>query len=395
MISYKKDILDNGLTLIVMKDKSTPLVSVNTLFGVGSRDESPSLTGIAHLFEHLMFGGTKAVPDYDRVVTMMGGESNANTCLDFTQYYLTVPAGCLEQALQLEADRMHGLDLSQRSLQVQQSVVTEEYNYRFINQPYGDAWLLLRPLCYKVHPYRWCTIGADIRHVQEATLDDVQAFFERHYCPDNAIVAVVGNVLYEEVRRLADKLFGDLHFTGRKRSELPQEPEQKEGRSLTVHRDVPSTAIYMAYHMCGRLDDSFRCADLISDILSNGRSTRLYNELVKNRGLFTEIEAYVTGDRDPGLFLVSGRLREGVNPDEAKAAVEEELYRVAKEPLGDGELEKVLNKFESTFAFSQYKAIDCAMSLCHYEWLGKLEWVNNEPQYYRRTTEEEVRRAAA
>lgn len=397
MIDYQKHKLSNGLTVIVNEDRGTPLVTVNTLYGVGARDEDASRTGFAHLFEHLMFGGTERVPDFDAVVTEAGGENNAFTNNDITNYYITLPARNLETALWLESDRMRGIDLSQRALEVQQSVVTEEYNYRYVNRPYGDVWMLLRPLCYKVHPYRWCTIGSDIRHVQEATLEDVRTFFARYYRPDNAILSVCGNVRADDVFRLAEKWYGDIG-SGKRRAKSGKrkaEPEQREGRELRVVREVPSDALYMAYPMCSRVDDDFRAVDLVSDILSNGRSSRLYNALVKERQLFTSIDAYVTGDADPGLFVVSGQLTEGTDFAAARAAVEEQLLRLGEEPLEPRELEKVVNKFENTFFVNGYKTADRAAMLCLYEWLGHIEWVNDEPALYRAVTVEDVRRVAA
>lgn len=395
MIVYHKYTLSNGLTLIVQEVPTTPLVSVNTLYNVGARDEDPSRTGFAHLFEHLMFGGTPQVPDFDSVVSQMGGESNASTCNDFTNYYLTVPARFLETALRLESDRMRQLDFSQRSLEVQQSVVTEEYHYRYVNQPYGDKWMLLRPLCYKVHPYRWCTIGSDIRHVQEATIDDVKRFFYRYYRPNNAILAVVGNVQSDEVLRLVEKWYGDIPAGDPVVRSWAQEPEQTEARSLSVRREVPSNALVMGYVMCDRFAPDYYATDLISDILSSGQSSRLYNELVKRQGLFTELDAYITGDSDRGLFVVDGKLQEGVGFDQAQAMVEAQLQRLAEEPLEANELEKVVNRYESTFAYSQYKPLDCAMALCYYERLGHVEWINEEPLRYRQTTPDDIRRAAA
>ncbi len=397
MIDYQKHKLSNGLTVIVNEDRGTPLVTVNTLYGVGARDEDASRTGFAHLFEHLMFGGTERVPDFDAVVTEAGGENNAFTNNDITNYYITLPARNLETALWLESDRMRGIDLSQRALEVQQSVVTEEYNYRYVNRPYGDVWMLLRPLCYKVHPYRWCTIGSDIRHVQEATLEDVRTFFKRYYRPDNAILSVCGNVSADDVFRLAEKWYGDIG-SGKRKAESEKriaEPEQREARELRVERDVPSDALYMAYPMCSRVDDDFRAADLVSDILSNGRSSRLYNALVKDRQLFTEIDAYITGDADPGLFVVSGRLTSGTDFGTARRAVEDELCRLVAEPPSPHELEKVVNRFENTFFVNNYKSADRAMSLCQNEWLGHIEWVNDEPALYRTVTVEDVRRVAA
>lgn len=395
MIAFRKFILDNGLTLLVTEDNSTPLVSVNILYDVGSRDEDPRRTGFAHLFEHLMFGGTELVPDYDSIVSRSGGESNAFTNNDFTNYYVTLPAQYLETALWLESDRMRKLDFSQRSLSVQQSVVTEEYNYRYINQPYGDKWLLLRPLCYKVHPYRWCTIGSDIRHVQEATLADVEAFFYRYYRPNNAIMAVAGPVDAERVAAMVEKWFGDIPAGDPVVRCLPAEPEQTEARLLEVERDVPSDNLMMAYPTAGRANNDLRVADLVTDVLTNGQSSRMYNELVKHRGMFTEIDTCITGDTDPGLLLVDGKLRDGVGFDEARAAVEEQLRDIASGTVGEQELQKVVNKYETTFSFSQYKAMGCAMSLCYYERLGHVEWVNDEPDLYRKVTVDDVQRVAS
>ena len=395
-MDYKRYTLDNGLRVIVCEDASTPMVSTNILYGVGSRDEEETRTGFAHLFEHLMFGGTKAVPDFDAVLTEVGGESNAFTSTDTTNYYLTLPAKYLETGLWVESDRMRLLDFSERNLKVQQSVVTEEYNYRYINQPYGDVWLLLRPLCYKVHPYRWPTIGMDIRHVQEATLGDVESFFYRHYRPSNAILAVVGNVKGDEVARLADKWFGDIE-SGKRKAESgvrKAEPEQTEGRLVEVERDVPSDALYMGFVMSERVDADFRTTDIISDILSNGNSSRMYEHLVRQRGLFSELDTYVTGEADRGLFIVSGKMAQGVSLDEGRAAVWEELERIAAEPVADREIEKVCNKFENTYSVNSYKSADCAALLCMDEWLGHLEWVNDEPALYRLTTAEDVRRVA-
>lgn len=394
MITYHKHILSNGLRLLVIEDPTTPLVSVNTLYNVGARDEDPQRTGFAHLFEHLMFGGTRNVPEFDTVVNRVGGDSNAFTNNDFTNYYVTLPARFLETALWLESDRMRQLDFSPQSLKVQQSVVTEEYNYRYVNQPYGDVWMLLRPLCYKVHPYRWCTIGADIRHVQEATLSDVESFFYRFYRPNNAILAVAGPVKSADVVRLVEKWYGDIPCGDPVERRLPAEPPQTEERRCEVERDVPSDALYVGYPMCSRFDNDFRVTDLVSDILSNGTSARLYNQLVKQRSLFTEIDAYITGDCDPGLFVVSGKLHKGVAADQAFDAVDECLMQLSEQPLADAELEKVINKYEAHFVFSQYKALDCAMSLCYYEWLGHPEWVNDEPELYRRTTTDDIRRVA-
>ena len=394
MINYQQFALDNGMTVLVMDDGSTPLVSVNTLVGVGARDEDEHRTGFAHLFEHLMFGGTSRVPDYDKVVTEMGGESNAFTNNDYTNFYLTVPKQFVETALWLESDRLQGLNINAKTLAVQQSVVTEEYNYRYINQPYGDVWLLLRPLCYKKHPYRWCTIGADIRHVQEATLDDVRAFFDNYYNPANAVLSVAGNLSGVDVRKLVDKWYGDIESRPVLRKQLPEESPVEAPRQMTVYRNVPSDAIHIAYHTVGRTDNDFPSTDLISDVLSNGNSSRLYNRLVKERRMFSELDAYVTGDADPGLFVVSGKLCDGVGCDEARQAIEAELDDLVVNGVSEADLEKVKNKFESTFGYSHYKALDCAMSLSYYHWLNRGDWVNNEPCVYRAVTASDIQRVA-
>ena len=406
MLNFATHRLPNGLTLLVHEDHNTPLATVNLLYNVGARDEEPHRTGFAHLFEHLMFGGTKAVPSYDEVVDSLGGENNAFTNNDYTNYYLTFPAEHLERALWLEADRMRGLNFSQRSLEVQRQVVTEEYHQRYLGQPYGDVWLLLRPLAYREHPYRWNTIGADIRHVQEASLEEVEAFFGRYYRPDNCILAVAGNVKDSEVLELTEKHFGRVEGGGWKvelpristlhspLSTLPAEPPQREPRRLRVERPVPHSALYLAFHMPGRLDEGYYACDLLTDILANGNSSRLYLSLVKELRLFTEIQAYITGDFDPGLLVVSGKLHPGVEPERAEEALWQELEQLRQQPAPQQELLKVQNKQEATFLFSQYKAADRALGLCYYQWIGRPEWVNDEPLNYRRVTPEALQAEA-
>lgn len=395
MIQYKKEILGNGLTLITHEDASTPLATINILYKVGARDENPNLTGFAHLFEHLMFGGSPNYPDYDLVVNGFGGESNAYTNNDYTNYYLTFPANALEEALKLEADRMRTLAFSEESLRVQQNVVTEEYNQRYMNQPYGDIWLLLRPLCYQTHPYRWSTIGSTIEHVKQAQLSDVKEFFSKHYHPSNAIISIAGNILHDETVALVKKHFGSIPTGTTTIRNLPQELEPTAPRSLTVHRNVPNDSLYKAYLMCDRFSNDYYAHDILSDILSNGKSSRLNKALVIDQRLFSETNAYITGDIDAGLFVVSGKLCDGVDIHIAEQAIETELQRIATSEIDDKELQKVVNKFESTFVFSQYKAADRAASLCYYDMLGHLEWVNDEPNNYKSITTADVRRIAS
>ena len=404
MIEYQRHTLDNGLRVLLHRDGTTPLATVNLLYCVGARDESPDRTGFAHLFEHLMFGGTRQYPDYDLVVDSLGGDNNAFTNNDFTNYYLTVPAKNLRQALLLEADRMHGdwnIDNGHWNvLDVQKRVVTEEYNQRYINQPYGDVWMLLRPLCYKRHPYRWCTIGADIRHVQEASLQDVKPFFDRFYRPDNAILAIAGNIDPDEALGMVTENFGSIPRGGapalpdmQSRAYPAEEPLQA-ARRLVAERHVPNNALYKAWVMCDRWDSDFYAYDMLSDLLSNGHSSRLYRRAVQELGLFSEINAYITGDLGPGLFAVSGKLCDGVEFAQAEEVIDTELARLCSEAVPPEEVEKVANKYENTFLFSQYKANDRALSLCYYEMIGEPELVNTEPAHYRHTQAEDVMQVA-
>ena len=404
MIEYQRHTLDNGLRVLLHRDDTTPLATVNLLYCVGARDESPDRTGFAHLFEHMMFGGTRQYPDYDLVVDSLGGENNAFTNNDYTNYYLTVPSTNLRQALLLEADRMRGdwniVDGHWDVLDVQRRVVTEEYNQRYINQPYGDVWMLLRPLCYKRHPYRWCTIGADIRHVHEATLQDVKPFFDRFYRPDNAILSIAGNIDLSEALSMVEEAFGAIP-RGSNPAPLdmqsriyPTEEPQHEPRRLAIDRPVPNDALYKAWVMCDRWDADFYAYDMLSDLLSNGHSSRLYRRAVQELGLFSEINAYITGDLGPGLFAVSGKLCDGVEFAQAEEVIDTEIARLCREAVTPEEVEKVTNKYENTFLFSQYKANDRALSLGYYEMIGDPELVNEEPSHYRRTTAEDVMRVA-
>lgn len=402
MLDWRKYILNNGLTVLTHEAWDTPLATVNVLYNVGARDEAPERTGFAHLFEHLMFGGTEKVPDYDAVVSSLGGENNAFTNNDITNYYVTLPVGGLQTALNLEADRMGGLSLTQKALEVQQRVVKEEYNQRYTNRPYGDIWLLLRPLCYKVSPYRWATIGADIRHVSEATLEDVKQFHEQFYRPDNAILAVVAPLTHEEMVGMTERAFGTLLLPRKsvgqarcfaREREYPQEPSQTAARRMEVQRDVPTDAVYMAWPMCDRYDTDFQACDLISDILATGHSSRLYRGIVCE-GIVSEADASITGDAGQGMLMVSAKVREGVNPDQVVDIIRKEVRRLTEETVDAYELEKVTNRYESTFVFSQYKASDRAMGLCYYTWLGDTSLVNREPEIYHGITPDKLRQAA-
>lgn len=393
-MKYERFILENGLTVLLHEDHGTAMVCVNTLFRVGSRDEHADRTGLAHLFEHLMFGGTARIPNYDTIVEGTGGESNAFTNTDYTDYYLTLPAQELDIALELESDRMTHLNIDQRALQVQQQVVTEEYHQRYINRPYGDAWLLLRPLCYTTHPYRWPAIGSDIRHVQQVSLQDVQDFYQRFYCPANAILAIAGDIDPRHARERAEHFYRRLPAGIRNRNRYPAEPKQTQARQQTVRRDVPCDALYICYPMPARTSPLFAAYDLMSDILCNGDSSRMMQHVVREKALFSEMDTYVMGEMDDSLFAISGRLAEDITPQQGIEAIEQELQELTREPVPDKELQKVKNKAESTFAFSHYKAMDRAMSLCFYEYIGHPEWVNTLPQVYDKVSPQDIQHAA-
>lgn len=386
MIKSEKITLPNGLRVLVHVDKSTPLAAVNVLYHVGAKNENPSKTGFAHLFEHLMFGGSKNIPSYDAPLQQVGGDNNAWTNNDVTNYYLTVPAANLETGFWLESDRMLELDFSEESLDVQRKVVIEEFKQRYLNQPYGDIPLLLRPLAYKVHPYQWPTIGKEIAHIEEATLDDVKDFFYHHYAPNNAILTVSGNVDPDQVFQLAEKWFGDIPHRRINNPDIPVEPEQNEARSLKVERDVPADLFQMVFHIGGRNDADFHTTDLLSDVLSNGPSSRLYQTLVKEQQLFGEVNAYISGDHHPGLFTVTGRLLPTTTMEQAEKAIWEQLDNIRQVAVSDYELQKVKNKIESTLVFSEINFLNKAMNLAQFELLGQADDINKEVDHYRAVT---------
>jgi len=382
MINYKRFTLENGLRVLVHEDKSTPLIAMNLLYNVGSRDEDPSRTGLAHLFEHLMFGGSVNIPDFDTPLQLVGGENNAFTNNDITNYYLTVPSENIETGFWLESDRMLELDFSQKNLDTQKSVVTEEFNQRYLNQPYGDALLKIRPLAYKVHPYRWPTIGMDMDHVKNVDLEHVKAFFFSHYAPNNAILALAGNINYDLAYRLTQKWFGPIGSRSLQKRNLPAEPEQTEERILTIKKDVPSDSLYKVWHIGERLSPDFYTLDLITDLLAGGESGRLYTRLVRERKLFSEINAYMTADIDPGIIFVQGKLMKGIDINHANEAVNEVINSLLDKNGIDEEIEKVKNKFESSTVFSNTSILNKAANLCFFELLGNADLINHEAEAY-------------
>ncbi len=394
MVSFERFTLANGLKVLVHEDPTTPMAVVNILYDVGARDEHPDQTGFAHLFEHLMFGGSVNIPSYDEPLQRVGGENNAFTSNDITNYYITLPSVNLETAFWLESDRMLSLAFSEKSLEVQRNVVCEEFKQRYLNQPYGDVWLKLRPMAYKQHPYQWATIGKSLDHIENAAIDDVKAFFNRHYNPSNAIMVVGGDVKLEEVKRLSEKWFGTIPAGQKLPRLLPKEDVQADERKETVQANVPLDALYKVFHMPARTEQGYYAVDLISDILSRGNSSRLFRNLLKDKKLFSDINAYLTGSLDAGLFVVEGKPLPGISMDVAEAAIWEELDRISTELVPDAELTKVKNKMESTMVFSEMSLLDKAMNLAYFELLGDANELNLETQKYLDVNSEEIRSQA-
>jgi predicted Zn-dependent peptidase len=390
MIDYERFKLANGLTILVHRDVSTPMVVLDILYDVGARDEDPSKTGFAHLFEHLMFGGSVNIPDYDEPLQVAGGENNAYTTNDLTNYYCQLPVENIETAFWLESDRMLSLAFSEKSLDVQRKVVSEEFKEHYLNKPYGDAWHIMREMAYTTHPYRWMTIGKELKHIEEAKLSDVKAFFFKHYTPSNAIMVVAGNVEVEDVRKLAEKWFGDIPSGDRYVRDIKPEPPQIEARKKTVTRDVPLDALYKCWHMPARLEQSYYVADLIADILGGSTSSRLYQVLVKEKKLFSNIECYHYGCVDRGLLTIEGKLVKDVDIHEAEQALDEILDHLKTKKIVEKELQKVKNKTESLMAFEDMTLMNRANSLAFYEFLGDANLMNTELSKYQAVTTDDI-----
>ncbi len=378
MINYTEFTLDNGLRVLVHEDPSTLVAAVNVIYNVGSRDEDEHKTGFAHLFEHLMFGGSRHIPSYDEPLQLVGGENNAFTSPDVTNYYITLPAHNLETALWLESDRMLSLSFDPQVLEVQRSVVIEEFKQNYLNQPYGDAMMKLKALAYQTHPYRWPTIGRDISHIEQATLDDVRAFFYKYYLPNNAVLVVAGGVKTEEVKQLVSKWFGPIPSGPNYHRQLPQEPQQSTKRELHLDAPVSVDALYKVYHMPARLDSGYHTADLLSDVLERGKSSRLYTALVQEKPLFSSINAYISGSMDPGLLTIQGKVQAGVSLEEANRAVEEVVAQLKQEVVPEEELQKVKNQAESALVFGEMELLNRAMNLAYATLMGDPNIVNEE-----------------
>jgi zinc protease len=390
MIQFEKFTLANGLRVIVHQDTSTPMAVMNIMYDVGARDENPAQTGFAHLFEHLMFGGSVNIPSYDEPLQMAGGENNAYTTNDLTNYYIQLPAENLETAFWLESDRMLSLAFSEKSLETQRKVVCEEFKEHYLTKPYGDVWHKMRELAYKTHPYRWMTIGKELSHVENAVLDDVKNFFFKHYRPVNAILVVAGNVTVERVKELAEKWFAPIPSGEKYNRSLPQEAPQNEERRMEVKANVPLDAFIKTWHIYSRMDRRYYITDLLTDVLSGGGSSRLYQSLVKEKQLFSNIECYHFGSTENGLLAIEGKLVKGVKIEDAEKAVEEELDKMKNELVSETELTKVKNKTESMIAFEDMSVMNRANSLAYYEMLGDAEWMNTELEKYATVTTEDI-----
>ncbi len=394
MVAFTRNILPNGLRVLVHEDHTTPLVAANVAYNVGSRDEHPDKTGFAHLFEHLMFAGSKNAPDFDEPLQRAGGENNAFTTNDYTTFYEVLPTANLETALWLESDRMLSLNISQKALNVQRRVVVEEFKETCLNEPYGDSWHHLSELMFEVHPYRWPVIGLKPEHIEQATLDDVRSFYQQWYTPNNAVLSIAGAVKTDDVLQLAEKWFGAIPAGPALKRELPAEPSQVAARRKTITAQVPVPAVYLAFRMPARLHPDFYPVDLLSDVLAQGPSSRLYRRLLREQRLFSTIDAYVTGNTDPGLLVIEGRPAEGVSSDEALAAIWDQLEDLKREAVPARELQKIQRRFESSIVFSETSAVNKAQNLGFYELLHSAELMNQEVQTYLNVAPEALQRVA-
>ena len=382
MIAFERFTLANGLRVLFHKEPATPMAVVNVLYDVGARDESPEQTGFAHLFEHLMFGGSKHIADFDAPLQAAGGQSNAFTSNDITNYYDVLPAHNLDTALWLESDRMLSLAFTPKSLEVQRQVVIEEFKQRYLNQPYGDAWLQLRPLAYQKHPYRWATIGKNIKHIEDATMDDVRAFFKKHYHPGNAILCIVGNFELATIKEKVAHYFGNIPAQAKSPRQLTAEPPQQKFRVKTIQRKVPAGSFYFAFKMGKRLSDSYYLADLLSDHIGNEKTGILYTELQRKKRLVSEITAYITGSIDEGLFVITGKLNPKRTFEELEAAIWPVLAQIKDKKMSKSALQQLILKLRTAKAFQDQGLLNRAMNLSFFELLDAADLLNTESARY-------------
>ena len=390
MIQFEEFQLENGLQVIVHEDPNSTLVCMNVLYRVGSRNESPDRTGFAHLFEHLMFGGSKHISNFDTPLQAVGGDNNAFTSPDITNYYVTIPSHNVETAFWLESDRMLSLSFDPEVLEVQRKVVIEEFKQRYLNQPYGDLWLKLRPMAYKVHPYRWATIGKEIRHIEEATMDDVKNFFGRFYGPNNATLVLAGGITLAQAKTLTQKWFGPIPSIAMAPQVIPTEPPQNENRFQKLEAEVPSNALYKVYHMPARMDSGYYASDLLSDLLGRGKSSMLYQELVQDQQIFNSISAYIMDSADPGLLTISGKLRDGASFEAAEAGIDKIIQKLKSGKVDDTKIESVKNQAESSIAFGEVEVLNRAMGLAYSAFLGNPDLINQDLEKVRAVTKSNI-----
>ena len=394
MIKYETFTLDNGLQVVVHEDHNTPMAVLNLMYNVGSRDEDASKTGFAHLFEHLMFGGSLNIESFDEEIQVAGAENNAYTSPDVTNYYITIPSDNLETAFWAESDRMLSLSFNPEVLEVQRKVVIEEFKQVYLNKPYGDVWLKLRDLAYEKHPYKWPTIGKEISHIEQATMDDVKSFFKAHYLPNNAVLVIGGNVTVDQVKSLSKKWFEPIPAGDRPARNLPKEPKQTKKKILKTESDVPLDAFYKAYHMCDRLDANYYATDLLADVLGSDQSSRLYQTLVQEKQLMISVSAYITGSFDNGLFVISGKLKEGVSFEEVEAAIGEIIEEFKSGGMTDDELFKLRSQAETLYLYEQLELLERCMALAYGALLGDLEMANKELEEIERVTKDQILQVA-
>ena len=403
-LQFQRHILANGLRLIVHEDHSTPLASCNVVYNVGSRDENPDMTGMAHLFEHFMFTGSRNIADFDAQLQRVGAINNAYTTQDITHYYITLPAVNIEHALWLESDRMLELAFQQEKLDIQKHVVIEEFKENFLNRPYGDMWMLYNQFYFQKHPYQWLPIGKEISHIEKVTMDNMKAFFYTFYRPNNAVLTISGNVKFEEIVPLVEKWFGAIpagpvssvetrHGTSlqdTREKQFPQEDPPTQHRLFEVHRKVPADMLFKGWPTCGRLDSDFYAYDMLSDLFGSGQSSYLYKKFVMEEAVFTDISAYITGTLDPGIFIIGGRPAEGVSIEEADQKLNDFLYQLPENCISAHDLQKVKNRVESIILQNDIKIEDRSSSLAVAESFSCAEDFNDETNRYFAVTEEQI-----
>jgi len=394
MIKYDEFELANGLKVLVHEDPTTPIATLNILYDVGSKDEDKNKTGFAHLFEHFMFEGSKNILEFDDEMQKAGGDNNAFTTNDFTNYYSTLPASNIETAFWLESDRMLELDFSKESLATQISVVSEEFKETCINKPYGDMWHIINDMAYKTHSYKWPTIGYSLEHIEAITLQETKDFFYKYYRPNNAVLTIAGGVKTEEMKILAEKWFGDIPAGEKHVRNLPKEEKQTETRRKTVEANVPIDNIFIAFHVGARLCDDYYATDLLSDILGSGPSSRLYKDLVKAQKLCGSINCYLSGTDDAGLLLIEAKLNDDVSMEAAEKAIFESLEKIKNDLVPEYELEKVKNKTLNYLAFSNISNVNKAFNLAYYKTIGHLNLMNDEKDFFKAVKTSEIQAAA-